>query len=131
MEKSFLIEQLRKKRLRLLRAYVLHVGWFTSMCASAATDATHVTIASSLWLTLITVVPVLIYTLTVHRAIRAVEPSAPSAGPVQIIITLVLFTPFEAGLILPAKNLWVSRCILRAWDKTLICRSNPCGDRSM
>lgn len=125
MEKTLLIEQLRKKRLRLLKAYVLHVGWFTSMCASAATDATHIAVASSVWLTLITVVPVLIYTFVVHKAIRAVEPRARSAGLAQIIVTVVLFTPFEAGLLLPAKNLWVSRCILRAWDKALANGSSP------
>jgi hypothetical protein len=117
MEKAELIERLRRRRMRLLKAYVLHVGWFTSMCASAATDATQLAISSSLWLTLLTAVPVLIYTVVVHRAIRAVDPGARSVGLAQVLITVVLFTPFEAGLLLPAKNLWVSRCILRAWDR--------------
>lgn len=117
MDKAALIEQLRKKRMRLLKAYVLHVGWFTSTCVSAATDAVPITIATSLWLTLITVVPVLIYTVATHKAIRAVEPSAPSVGLGTVIITTVLFTPLESGLLLPLRNLWVAGAILRAWDR--------------
>ena len=117
MNKNLLIEQLRKKRLSLLKAYVLHVGWFTSTCASAATDVLDVALTTSLWLTLITVVPVLIYTVTVHKAIRAVDPGAPSVGLKEIIITTVALTPFESGLFLPARNLWVARNVLRAWDK--------------
>jgi len=117
MSKNLLIEQLRQKRLKLLKAYVFHVGWFTSTCASAATDAVDIALTTSLWLTLITVVPVLIYTVVVHNAIRAVDPSAPSVGMKEMIITTVALTPFESGLFLPARNLWVARSVLRAWDK--------------
>jgi hypothetical protein len=122
MNKSMLIEQLRRKRLRLLKAYILHVGWFTSTCASAATDAIDIALTTSLWLTLITVVPVLIYTVIVHKAIRAVDPGAPSVGLKEIIITTVALTPFESGLFLPARNLWVARSVLRAWDKARVFR---------
>ena len=111
------IDHLRRKRTLLLKAYLLHVGLFTSTCASAATDAVHVTIATALWLTLITAVPVLIYTVVVHKAIRAVDPSAPSVGLKTVILTTLLFTPLESGLILPARNLWVSRSVLHAWDQ--------------
>ena len=122
MNKRLLVEQLRQKRLRLLKAYVLHVGWFTSTCASAATDAIDIALTTSLWLTLITVVPVLIYTVTVHKAIRAVDPSAPSVGLKEMIITTIALTPFESGLLLPARNLWVARSVLRAWDKSIAFR---------
>ncbi len=117
MNKNLLMEQLRKKRRALLKAYVLHVGWFTSTCASAATDTMDIALTTSLWLTLITVVPVLIYTAIVHKAIRVVDPSAPSGGLKEIIITTIALTPFESVLFLPARNLWVARSVLRAWDK--------------
>lgn len=112
-----LIEHLRKRRSLLLKAYVIHVGWFTSTCAFAATDGTHIAIATSLWLALVTVPPVLIYTVLVHKACRAIDPAARSVGLMPVILTSIFLTPFESGLVLPAKNLWVSRCILRAWDK--------------
>ena len=124
MDKSLLIEQLRRKRLRLLRVYIVHVGWLTSTCASAATDGTHFAVATSLWLTLITVPPVLIYTVVVHKACRVIDPAARTVGLMPIVLATIFLTPFESGLILPAKNLWVSRCILRAWDRALAIRSN-------
>jgi hypothetical protein len=75
-------------------------------------------VASSLWLALVTIPPVLIYTYLVHRAIRAVEPNANSVGLKQIIFSFIFFSPLEAGLVLPAINLWISRRILRAWDRS-------------
>ncbi len=123
MEKSQLIEQLRKKRLRLLRVYILHVGWFTSTCASAATDATHIAVVTSLWLALITVPPVLIFTVDVHKACRKIDSRSRTYGLMPVILATIFLTPFESGLILPAKNLWVSRCILRRWDKSLTVRA--------
>ena len=122
MEKALLIERLCKKRLRLLKAYVLHVGWFASTCATAATDATHLAVVTSLWLALITVPPVLIFTVDVHKACRMINPASRTAGLVPVILATIFLTPFESGLILPAKNLWVSRYILRAWDKALTKR---------
>ncbi|GAB3025360.1 hypothetical protein GCM10027285_04110 [Oleiagrimonas citrea] len=74
------IARLRRWRARLLKVYVFHVGWLTSTCAFAATGATHATVATTLWLTLVTIPPVLIYTVIVHRACRAVDPSARSGG---------------------------------------------------
>jgi len=119
MEKTALMRQLRRSRLRLLRTYVFHVGWFTSTCATAATDSSHIFVASSLWLALITVPPVLVCTYLVHKTIRLVEPDANSAGLKQIVVSLLLFSPFEAGLVLPAINLWISGRILRAWDRSV------------
>jgi hypothetical protein len=124
MEKSLLIERLRRKRLRLLRMYIFHVGWLTSTCACAATDAGHFTVATSLWLTLLTVPPVLIYTVTVHKACRAIDPYARTVGWIPILLATVFLTPFESGLLLPARNLWISRRILRAWDGALTIRSS-------
>lgn len=100
--------------MRLLKAYMLHVGWFFSTCAFAATDATQIGLTTSLLLTLITVPPVLIYSVSVHKACRAIDPSARTAGVVPIVIFTIFLTPFESGLVLPARNLWVSRKILLA-----------------
>lgn len=121
---AHLIELLRRKRALLLKAYVIHVGWFTSTCAFAATDAMQIGLTTSLWLTLITVPPVLVYTVSVHKACRAVDPRSRTAGWVLVILFTIFLTPFESGLILPAKNLLVSRRILRAWDKALTSGSS-------
>jgi hypothetical protein len=122
MEKALLIEQLRRKRLRLLKTYLLHVGWFTSTCAFGATDAAQIGLTVSLWFALITLPPVLFYSVVVHKACRAIDPAARTVGLVAAIVTTILLSPFESGLILPARNLWVSRCILRSWDKALAMR---------
>lgn len=114
MEQAALIEQLRKKRSRLLKAYVLHVGWFFSTCAFAATELSQTGLTTSLLLTLVTVPPVLFYSVLVHKACRAIDPRARTAGIVPIIVFTIFLTPFESGLILPARNLWVSRKILLA-----------------
>lgn len=113
MEKSELFEKLRIKRSILLKAYVFHLTWFASTCASAATGATQLALPTLLILTLITVPPVLIYTVSVHKACRAIDSSARSVGLVPVILFTIFFTPLESGLMLPLKNLWVSRCILR------------------
>ena len=84
--------------------------------AFAATDAPQVGLTTSLWLTLITVPPVLLYTVSVHKACRAIDPAAKTVGWATIILFTVFLTPFESGLILPAKNLLVSRRILRKWE---------------
>ncbi len=122
MEKALLIEQLRKKRMRLIKAYVLHVGWFFSTCAFAATDSAQPGLMTALLFTLITVPPVLLYTVSVHKACRAIDPGAHTAGWGQVVLVTVFLTPFESGLIMPAKNLWISRRILRAWDTALANR---------
>ena len=111
-----LIDLLRRKRALLLKAYIVHVGWLTSTCAFAATDAMQVGLTTSLWLTLITVPPVLFYTASVHKACRAIDPRAQTAGWLLIVLFTIFLTPFESGLILPAKNLLVSRRILRRWS---------------
>jgi hypothetical protein len=122
-QQASLIERLRKNRIRLFKVYVLHVGWFTSTCACAATGSAHLAVASALWLTLITIVPVLIYVVTTHRAIRAIAPTANSVGLKQIIVSILCFTPLEAALILPAINLWISCRLLREWHVSVISES--------
>ena len=77
-------------------------------------------------LTLITVPPVLIYTVSVHKACRAIDPSARSVGLVPVILFTIFLTPLESGLILPFKNLWVSRCILNRY-KTLSSKAALSG----
>jgi len=103
----------------LLKAYIFHVCWFFSTCASAATETSQVALPFLLLLTLITVPPVLIYTVSVHRVCDLIDPSARSVGLVSVILFTIFLTPFESGLVLPLKNLWVSRCILKAWDIAL------------
>jgi len=119
METSVLIDKLRRKRSMLLKAYILHVGWFFSTCASAATETSQIALPTLLLLTLITVPPVLIYTVAVHRVCRSIDPCARSVGLLPVVLFTIFLTPFESGLVLPLKNLWVSRCILRAWDIAL------------
>lgn len=113
----------------LLKAYVIHVGWFASTCAFAATDAAQIGLATSLWLTLLTMPPVILYTISVHKACRAIDPSAKTAGWVHVIFFTVVLTPLESGLVLPAKNLLVSRRILRARDKALTLCSSGTGQK--
>lgn len=64
------LERLRSRRRRLLQAYLIHVGWLTSTCAFAASDTMDLAITASLWMVLITVPPVLVYTVSVHKACR-------------------------------------------------------------
>ena len=123
MGKVSAIALLRRRRSLLLKAYVVHVGLFTSTCAFAATDAVHVTVATSLWLTLVTIPPLLLYTVLVDRSCRAIDPNARTAGLVKVILFTLFLTPYESSLVLPAKNLWVARRIIRAWDKALTIRS--------
>ena len=127
-EMASLITKLRKRRVRLLAAYIFHVGWLASTCAFAAADAIEIATTTALWLTLITVPPVLFHAVSVHRACRAVDPKANSVGLIPIVLATVFLTPFESALILPAKNLLVSRRLLRAWDGRLkVPREEP-GD---
>jgi hypothetical protein len=107
------IQLLRRRRARLLKAYVLHVGLFASSCAFAATDTVHVAMTTSLWLALLTIPPVLYYTVLVHRSCRAIDSRARTAGLLQVITFTVLLTPYESSLVLPLKNLWISKRVLR------------------
>ena len=113
-----LIEILRERRAILLKAYIFHVAWFSSTCAFAITDGSTIAFTTSFWLALLTVPPVLLYTVSVHKACRAIDSNSKTVGWKPIIIATLLLTPFESGLILPARNLWISRCMLRKWDNS-------------
>jgi len=107
------ITTLRRQRRRLLQSYVVHVAWFTAMIVTAPTQASTKTIAAAILLALITVPPVIAYATAVHRTCRAIDPRAKTIGLVPMLIMTVLFTPFESGLVVPAKNLLVSGRLLK------------------
>ncbi len=107
------VTKLKKQRRRLLQSYVVHVAWFTAMIATAVTQASKSTIAAAIMLALVTVPPVIAYATAVHRTCRSIDPRAKTIGLVPMLIMTVLFTPFESGLVVPAKNLWVSGKLLR------------------
>jgi hypothetical protein len=109
------IQNLRTRRALLLKAYIFHVAWFSSTCAFAITNGTTVAFTTSFWLALLSVPPVLLYTVSVHKACRAIDPNSKTVGWKPVIIATLLLTPFESGLILPARNLWISRRILQKW----------------
>ena len=115
-----LIQILRARRALLLKAYIFHVAWFSSTCAFAITDGSTIAFTTSFWLALLTVPPVLLYTVSVHKACRAIDPNSNTVGWKPVIIATLLLTPFESGLILPARNLWVSRRMLRTWDNARV-----------
>ena len=124
MSKAALIAVLRRRRLLLLKAYILHVGCFMSTCAFAATDSVHVTVATSLWLVLVTIPPVLLYTALVDKSCRRIDPTAATVGWLKIVLFTVFLTPIESSLVLPAKNLWVSGRVLRKCESALTTHSS-------
>jgi len=107
------ITTLERQRRRLLQSYVIHVVWFTAMIVTALAHASSTTIAAAILLALVTVPPVIVYATAVHRTCRAIDPHAKTIGLVPMLIMTVLFTPFESGLVVPAKNLVVSGRLLR------------------
>ncbi|MFT3896566.1 MAG: hypothetical protein QM719_02565 [Thermomonas sp.] len=108
-----LLERLRGERRRLLRAYVVHVAWFIAMLATAALDQSHALVASCIWLTLLTVPPVIWFAWRVHRTARRIDPRARTIGLGTMILMTVLLTPLESGLIAPVQNLVASAKVIR------------------
>lgn len=115
-----LIPKLIKQRRRLLQSYVIHVVWFAAMIITAIAHSSRTIVAGTIFLALVTVPPVIAYAAAVHRTCRAIDPSAKTIGLVPMIIMTVLFTPFESGLVVPAKNLLVSRKLLRQHQPALV-----------
>lgn len=113
--KHRLLPELSRARTALGRAYVLHVAWFATMCAFVALHWSQHGLKVSVLLTLVTVPPVLFYTVRVHRLCRRIDPSARTVGLVPVLVTTVVLSPFESGLILPAKNLIEANRILRTY----------------
>lgn len=113
-EKAVAIRQLRKASRTLVRAYALHVFWLVAMCVTAGMQWRKGGVEASVLLTLLTVPPVLFYTVRVHKLCRSIDPAAPTVGWVPVLVTTFVLSPFESGLIFPAKNLLAARRILRA-----------------
>src|SRR5690606_21043423 len=103
----------------LIRTYVLHVVWFVAMCCFVAFRWDLHGLKTSVFLTLITVPPVLFYTVRVHRLCRAIDPKARTVGLIPVIVTTIILSPFESGLVLPAKNLLVANRLLRVQESAL------------
>lgn len=101
------------QRKRLLQSYGVHVAWFSAMVATAVGQVSKTAIAASVLLALVTVPPVIAYATAVHRTCRSIDPGAKTIGLVPMLIMTVLLTPFESGLVVPAKNLWVSGKLLK------------------
>ena len=108
-----LLLQLERHRRALWRSYVLHVVWFVAMVASALWLRTDVSLRISALLALLTVPPVIWFAWQVHRAARRIDPAASTLGLGPMLLMTVLLTPFESGLIAPARNLYVSARVLR------------------
>lgn len=109
-----LVLRLRKARAALVRAYVVHVAWFATMLAFVSFQWAQRGLKASVLLTLLTVPPVLVYTVKVHHLCRAIDPKARTVGWVPVLVTTIALSPFESGLILPAKNLLAANRILKA-----------------
>lgn len=105
--------ELRKLRRALVRAYVLHVAWFVAMCVFVGWRWSEDGLKASVLLTLLTVPPVLYYTVRMHAVCRSIDPAARTVGLVPVIVTTFVLSPFESGLILPMKNLLAANKLLK------------------
>lgn len=94
----------------------MHVAWFAIMLAFVSLQWAQQGLKASVLLTLLTVPPVLVYTVKVHHLCRAIDPKARTVGWVPVLVTTIALSPFESGLILPAKNLLAANRILKAHD---------------
>jgi hypothetical protein len=108
-----LIDRLRRERRRLLRAYAVHVAWFAAMIATAALEQSRAVVASCIWLTLVTVPPVIWFAWQVHRIARRIDPRARTIGLGTMIVMTICLTPLESGLVAPLQNLVASGKVLR------------------
>jgi hypothetical protein len=105
--------ELAKLRRSLIRVYVLHVAWFAAMCILAGSHWSEDGLKASALLTLLTVPPVLYYTVRMHGLCRSIDPAARTVGLVPVIVTTFVLSPFESGLILPMKNLLAANKLLK------------------
>lgn len=108
-----MVGRLRDERRRLIRAYAVHVAWFAAMILTASFDRTRVVVAACVWLALVTVPPVIYCSWRVHQTARRIDPRVGTIGLGPMILMTLLLTPFESGLIVPAKNLFASARLLR------------------
>ena len=112
--KDQLIRDLTKARTGLIHTYVMHVVWFVVMCVFFSLQWEKHGMQASVLLTLVTLPPVLFYTVRVHRLCRSIDPKARTVGLMTALITTFVLSPFESGLVLPAKNLMAANKILKA-----------------
>jgi hypothetical protein len=122
---DLVIHALVKARAGLIRTYVLHIVWFMAMCAFLVIHRDDHNLKASIFLTVVTILPVSFYTIRVHRLCRSIDPAARTVGLVTVVITTLILSPFESGLVLPAKNLIAANRILRIHREK---RANPAAD---
>lgn len=111
---------LRTRRNRLAAPYLGFVLLFFSCGAAAGTGQVQ---SQWIWLLLLLVVcaiPIILLNLSLHTAIRRVDPAAGSSGLKQTVISSLLVTPIEAALILPVINLTIATRILRRGGSPLM-----------
>ncbi|HEV7123506.1 MAG TPA: hypothetical protein VGN24_08780 [Rhodanobacter sp.] len=100
-----------------MRTYVLHVTWLVLMCVFAGFQWNLHGRQVTVLLTLLTVPLVLFYTIKVHKLCRAISLASHTVGWVPVLVTTIVLSPFEAGLILPAKNLIAANKLLRNYER--------------
>ena len=108
------LDDLRKKRKKLLQSYMLHISWLTLSIVFIYFDTIHISMVCSILLTLVTIPPVFIYTISVHRACRGIDPYSSTSGAREIIIFSIFLTPMESALVLPIKNIVISKNIINS-----------------
>ena len=113
MTTDLLLSQLERARRALWRSYLVHLAWFAAMVASASWHGSAGALKVSALLALATVPPVIWFAWQVHTAARRIDPAARTIGLGPMLLMTVLLTPFESGLIVPAKNLHASAKVLR------------------
>ena len=117
IDKNALMVELRKARAGLIRTYALHVTWFVLMCVFAGFQWSVHGRQATVLLTLLTVPPVLFYTVRVHKLCRAINPASHTVGWIPVLVITIVLSPFESGLILPAKNLIAANKLLRIYGR--------------
>lgn len=105
--------RLCRARRRLVRAYATHVAWFCAMILAASYGQSRVVVAACIWLTLLTVPPVVYFAWRVHQAARSIDPRARTIGLGTMILMTIALTPLESGLIAPVQNLVASAKVIR------------------
>lgn len=120
-----LLGHLRHARRRLLRAYATHVAWFAAMILTASYDQSRTVVATCIWLTLLTVPPVVYFAWRVHQAARRIDPRARTIGLGTMILMTIALTPLESGLVAPVQNLVASAKVLRDAERRKRSRDEP------
>jgi hypothetical protein len=108
-----LYRQLAATRRRLAGSYLAHLLWFAAMGALMFDQRHPLGLRYCVLLTLLTVPPVLYFTVRAHTLCRALDPHARTVGLTVVLVTTLVLSPFESGLLLPLKNLLVANALLR------------------